>query len=82
MTALANQIDQLHATIDGAAVPDLFSHREVSPDFSAVIAANNAFGEPAGPSGIARREFPDTPALAPSVVLLPRGWFRAREQGF
>jgi hypothetical protein len=53
VTAIADQIDQLHATIDGVTVPDLFSHREISPDFTAVIAANNAFGEPAGPSGIA-----------------------------
>jgi hypothetical protein len=51
--AIADQIDSLHATIDGVAVPNLFSHRETSPDFSFIIAPNNAFGEPAGPSGIA-----------------------------
>ncbi len=51
--AIADLIDSLHATIDGVAVPNLFSHRETSPDFSFTIAPNNAFGEPAGPSGIA-----------------------------
>jgi hypothetical protein len=51
----ANQIDSLHATFDGATIPQatLFTHREASPDFSFVAVANNNFGIPAGNSGIA-----------------------------
>lgn len=49
----ADQIDSLHATIDGQAVPDLFSHRESSPDFHFTAVAGNVVGVPAGESGIA-----------------------------
>ena len=52
----ANQIDSLHATLDGANISQaiLFTHREVSPDFNFVAAANNQVGISAtGDSGIA-----------------------------
>jgi hypothetical protein len=53
--AQADLIDSLHATLDGAFIPSaaLFAHREVSPPFSFVAAANNQVGIPAGNSGIA-----------------------------
>ncbi len=46
-------VSALHASIDGLAVPDLFSHREQSPPFDYVLPENNiyaAFGAnvPAG----------------------------------
>jgi hypothetical protein len=50
---LADLIDELHASIDGVPVPDLFSHREESPDFSMNSAPNNIVGLPAGDSGVA-----------------------------
>jgi hypothetical protein len=52
---LADNIDSLHATIDGVALPTdvLFGHREVSPVFHFVSAPNNPIGDPAGDSGIA-----------------------------
>jgi hypothetical protein len=50
---LADLIDELHATIDGVPVPDLFSHREDSPDFSMNAAPNNIVGLPVGDSGVA-----------------------------
>ncbi len=34
---------EMHASIDGVAVPDLFSHREVSPVFSYTIPNDNVF---------------------------------------
>lgn len=49
----ADMIDSLHATINGVDVPDLFGHREVSPDFQFTAVAGNAIGVPAGDSGIA-----------------------------
>ena len=49
----ADFIDELHASIDGVPVPDLFLHREVSPDFSFSAAPGNSFGIATGPSGIA-----------------------------
>lgn len=49
----ADLIDALHATINGVDVPDLFGHREVSPDFQFTAVAGNAIGVPAGDSGIA-----------------------------
>ena len=52
----ANLIDGLHATLDGTTIPQptLFSHSEVSPDFTFVAVANNQVGIYAvGYSGIA-----------------------------
>lgn len=49
----ADLIDQLHATIDGQAVPNLFSHREASPDFNFTSVDGNSGGVPPGASGIA-----------------------------
>jgi hypothetical protein len=51
----ANQIDSLHATLDGNNISQdiLFLHREVSPDFNFTAVANNSFGIPPGESGIA-----------------------------
>ena len=53
--ALADLIDNLHATIDGHVIPsaELFAHREVSPIFHFVAAPNNTSGDPAGFSGVA-----------------------------
>jgi hypothetical protein len=51
--AQADAMDELHASIDGVPVPDLFSHREESPAFSFLAAANNPVGVPTGASGIA-----------------------------
>src|SRR4051794_23861020 len=39
---------ELHATIDGEPVPNLFDHREISPVFSITLPANDVFG--AGPA--------------------------------
>jgi hypothetical protein len=53
---LANKINSLHATLDGTAIAQatLLAHRETSPDFSFVAAANNPVGILAvGNSGIA-----------------------------
>lgn len=52
----ADQINSLHATLDGVAIPSatLFAHREVSPAFSFVSVANNQVGiSGVGNSGIA-----------------------------
>ena len=49
----ADQIDSLLAFLNGVAVPDLFSHREVSPDFTFVAAPGNPIDVPAGFSGVA-----------------------------
>jgi hypothetical protein len=52
----ANNIDSLHASFDGAPISQtsLFTHREVSPDFTFVAVANNRVGiSGVGPSGIA-----------------------------
>lgn len=49
----ANAIDELHAKIDGQDVPNLFDHREASPDFSFTSVAGNSGGVPPGDSGIA-----------------------------
>ena len=51
----ADQIDSLHATLDGVPIPQttLFAHREVSPDFDFVAVFNNQLGVPPGASGIA-----------------------------
>lgn len=51
----ANQIDSLHATLDGVTIPlaSLFAHREASPDFNFIAVAGNQEGVPAGSSGIA-----------------------------
>jgi PKD repeat protein len=52
----ANQIDRLHATLDGTpiALSELLAHREVSPDFQFVAVADNQVGINAvGSSGIA-----------------------------
>lgn len=52
----ADQIDSLHATLDGVPISSsvLFTHREVSPDFSFTSVANNQVGIGAvGNSGIA-----------------------------
>ena len=54
--SFADLIDSLHASIDGVAVPDLFSHREVSPTFHFVAAPNNPIGDPSGNSGIAEAD--------------------------
>jgi hypothetical protein len=54
--AFADLIDSLSVTIDGAAVPDLFAHREVSPTFHFVAAPNNPIGDPAGDSGVAEAD--------------------------
>lgn len=49
----ADLIDELHASINGVAVPNLFSYRVASPDFSFTAAAGNPIGVPPGASGIA-----------------------------
>ena len=49
----ADLIDSLHATIDGMPITDLFSYREVSPDFSFIAAEGNPIGVPVGDSGVA-----------------------------
>jgi hypothetical protein len=49
----ADLIDELHCTVDGVPIGDLFSHREVSPAFSFEAAVDNAIGVPAGDSGTA-----------------------------
>ncbi len=52
----ADQIDSLHATLDGVPISSavLFTHREVSPDFSFTSVVNNQVGiGAAGNSGIA-----------------------------
>jgi hypothetical protein len=54
--SFADLIDSLHATIDRMPVPDLFSHREVSPTFHFDAASNNPIGDPAGDSGIAEAD--------------------------
>ncbi|QDV38045.1 hypothetical protein [Tautonia plasticadhaerens] len=46
-------VDELHASIDGVAVPNLFDHREESPAFEYFAAPDNLFDLPTGPSGIA-----------------------------
>ncbi len=54
--ATADQIDGLQLLLDGAAVPNLFDHREVSPAFQFVGARDNyltLFGGPVGASGLA-----------------------------
>ena len=48
-----DSIDSLKAVINGQTVPDLFGHREVSPDFSFTAAQGNPIGVPAGASGVA-----------------------------
>jgi hypothetical protein len=41
-------VTDLHATVNGVSIPNLFSHREISPVFDLTLAADNIFGEPAG----------------------------------
>ena len=53
VNGLIDLVDELHASIDGVAVSNLFDHREESLAFQFSAAANNAFGVPAGNSGIA-----------------------------
>ncbi|WZO98431.1 hypothetical protein EP7_000010 [Isosphaeraceae bacterium EP7] len=53
VNAIVDQVDSLHASIDGVEVPNLFDHREQSPAFSYSAAAGNPFGVPTGDSGIA-----------------------------
>ncbi|MDG3002443.1 hypothetical protein [Paludisphaera mucosa] len=45
--------DELHASLDGVEVPDLFSHRETTSAFAYEAAPDNFMGLPAGESGIA-----------------------------
>lgn len=56
---IANQFDILFAEIDGVAVPDLWSHREASPEFSWVGDNNNPFNLQCNPSGN-----PSTPCVS------------------
>jgi len=51
----ANQIDSLHATLDGSTIAQatLFTHQEVSPNFNFVAVAGNLVNVPGGASGIA-----------------------------
>jgi len=53
VNALADLIDELHASIDGVPVPNLFDYREESPAFEYFAAPNNVIGVPTGNSGIA-----------------------------
>ncbi len=41
-------VTELHATVNGMSIPNLFSHREISPVFDLTLAADNIFGAPAG----------------------------------
>lgn len=52
---LTDPIDSLHASFDGVSISqtDLFTHREISPDFSFVAVSGNQMGVPPGNSGIA-----------------------------
>lgn len=74
----ANQIDSLHATLDGTPISQatLVTHREVSPDFNFVAVANNQVGIVAqGPSGIAVADgyFLMLDPLAPGTHVLNYG---------
>lgn len=40
--------DSLHASVNGVAIPNLSSHREVSPVFDIALPADNIFGAPEG----------------------------------
>lgn len=53
VNGLADLIDELHASIDGVPVPNLFDYREESPAFEYFAAPNNVIGVPTGDSGIA-----------------------------
>lgn len=53
VNGLVDLIDELHASIDGVDVPDLFSHRSESAAFEYEAAPNNIIGVPPGNSGIA-----------------------------
>ena len=43
-TGFADQITEVHATIDGQTIPNLFDHREASGQFEFVAAPDNAVG--------------------------------------
>jgi hypothetical protein len=50
-SGFADLIDELHASIDGVSLPNLFAHRESSGQFSFTAAANNPVGiVPADPN--------------------------------
>jgi hypothetical protein len=50
--SFAEGVTELHTTLDGVNVPDLFAHRHVVDDaYSFDFVADNIFGVPAGPSG-------------------------------
>jgi hypothetical protein len=66
----ADQIDELHATIDGTPVTNLFDHREASSQFKFKSAANNPL-VPAGNSPMWRS--PTVPSPAAHC-----GWRRRR----
>ncbi len=52
VTGLVDEVDSLHASVDGVDIENLFDHREESPAFSYNAAVDNIFGAPSGNSGI------------------------------
>lgn len=44
LATFAANTTELHASVDGVAIPDLFSHRELSPVFDITLPPDNIFG--------------------------------------
>jgi hypothetical protein len=47
LAAFIDNTTELHASVDGVDIPDRFSHRELSPEFTITLPENNVFDSPA-----------------------------------